>query len=95
MSYLSRMISVVRRAPRGIGQSLGINELRPLVAKMVVMTERAGTLLSLESSRCHSNFILLAYSANDKARVGLAGVDLGGVALANGLTCYVPRHQRP
>ena len=54
MSYLSRMTSVVRRAPRGIGQSLGINELRPLVAKMVVMTERAGTLLSLESSRCHS-----------------------------------------
>ena len=54
MSYLSRMTSLVRRAPHGIGQSLGINELRPLVAKMVVMTERAGTLLSLESSRCHS-----------------------------------------
>ena len=54
MSYLSLITSGVRRAPLGIGQSLGIKELRPLVAKTVVMTERAGTLLNRESSRCHS-----------------------------------------
>ena len=88
MSYLSRMTSGVRRAPRGIGQSLGINELRPLVAKTVVMTERAGTLLSLEFP-LPFNFVLLAYGAYDKARVGLAGVHLRGVALANGLACCV------
>ena len=41
------------------------------------------------------NLILLADGAYHEARVGLTGVHLGRVALADGLTCDVAGHQRP